>query len=210
MRPAPGLASAPLPFSRTPTGPIAARPALRQNGGDVVRGADGAGSHDRFAFRTKHHSSGRFRSFRPFVPPPPPSRYRVRGSVQLRDFEVLSATEKPTRAHPRHRNFAGLPRSAAGFEPRAARVRRLSASVERRRTVHGPRRRQSGRTGADYRPGGPSTTSGTTAPSTAPMISAELPAPRKETSSPASEPMPAPTTAIMSRFATILFLHRAG
>jgi len=42
------------------------------------------------------------------------------------------------------------------------------------------------------------------------MISAELPAPRKETSSPASEPMPAPTTAIMIRFATILFLHRAG
>ena len=59
-------------------------------------------------------------------------------------------------------------------------------------------------------PGGPSTTSGTTAPTTAPMISAELPAPRKETSRPASEPMPAPTTAIMRRFATILFLHRAG
>ena len=51
--------------------------------------------------------------------------------------------------------------------------------------------------------------SDTTAPTAAPMISAELPAPRKETSSPASEPMPAPTTAIMSRFDTILFLHPA-
>ena len=49
--------------------------------------------------------------------------------------------------------------------------------------------------------------SGTTAPTTAPAISAELPAPRKETSRPASEPMPAPTTAIMSRFDTILFSH---
>jgi len=42
--------------------------------------------------------------------------------------------------------------------------------------------------------------SGTTAPSTAPTIRAQFPAPRKETSRPASEPMPAPTTAIMSRF----------
>jgi hypothetical protein len=37
-----------------------------------------------------------------------------------------------------------------------------------------------------------------------------LPAPRKEMSKPASEPMPAPTTAIMSRFATILFWHLSG
>ena len=42
--------------------------------------------------------------------------------------------------------------------------------------------------------------SGTTAPTTAPIISAELPAPRKETNRPANDPMPAPTTAIMSRF----------
>jgi hypothetical protein len=37
-----------------------------------------------------------------------------------------------------------------------------------------------------------------------------LPAPKKETSSPASEPMPAPTMAIMRRFNTVLFLHLAG
>jgi len=52
--------------------------------------------------------------------------------------------------------------------------------------------------------------SGTTAPTNAPTINAELPAPRKEMSKPASEPMPAPTTAIMSRFATILFWHLSG
>ena len=50
--------------------------------------------------------------------------------------------------------------------------------------------------------------SGTMAPTAAPTISAEFPAPRKETSSPASEPMPAPTTAIMSRFDTTLFYEK--
>lgn len=39
------------------------------------------------------------------------------------------------------------------------------------------------------------------APATAPIINAEFPIPRKEISNPAKEPIPAPTTATMIRFA---------
>jgi hypothetical protein len=46
------------------------------------------------------------------------------------------------------------------------------------------------------------------APATAPIISAGLPAPMKETRSPSREPMPAPITATIIRFAMILLLGR--
>lgn len=38
------------------------------------------------------------------------------------------------------------------------------------------------------------------APSTAPTINAEFPAPKNETANPAKDPMPAPTTATITRF----------
>jgi len=50
-----------------------------------------------------------------------------------------------------------------------------------------------------YVDGRPRTRSGTTAPSTAPTISAQFPAPRNETANPTSDPIPAPTTATMIR-----------
>src|SRR5579872_4679651 len=52
-----------------------------------------------------------------------------------------------------------------------------------------------------HRPGGPSTNRGITAPATPPAIKAGLPAPRKEINNPTSEPIPAPTTAIIILFA---------
>ena len=54
-----------------------------------------------------------------------------------------------------------------------------------------------------YRPGEPSTISGITAPAAAPTIKAGFPAPIAETSKPASEPMPAPITIAMIRFAIV-------
>src|SRR5262249_24651229 len=64
-----------------------------------------------------------------------------------------------------------------------------------------------GRPGAErgsgliHLPGFPSSRSGTIAPAIAPTTRAILPAPRTEASSPASDPIPAPTTASMMRLA---------
>jgi len=62
-------------------------------------------------------------------------------------------------------------------------------------------------TGHECCEGGPRTNGGITPPTTAPPMSAQLPAPRKETNNPASEPIPAPTTISMMRFAMSFVRH---